>query len=205
MTEIRIYAEGGGDRKDTKATIRRGFGSFFSELRDDASRRRVRWRIVAMGPRNAAFEGWQMARDSHPDAVNVLLVDAEEAVTSEAWEHLHIRDGWPLKSVDGDCCHLMVQVMESWLIADADALARYYGQGFQRSALPANNNVEQVDKAQVSSALGRATRRTQKGEYHKIRHGGELLGLVDAATVRRKAPSCERLFATLRDVIAKAV
>ena len=205
MIEIRIYAEGGGDRKDTKATIRRGFGSFLSELRHQARRRRVRWQIVAMGSRDAAFDGWQIARRSHPDALNVLLVDAEEAVTGEAWEHLRDRDGWSLKRADGDCCHLMVQVMESWLIADAGALARYYGQGFQRSAMPADDDVEQVDKAQVSSALKRATRRTQKGEYHKIRHGGELLILVDAATVRGKAPSCERLFATLRDVIAKAV
>ena len=37
VNEIRIYAEGGGDGKDTKATIRCGFGEFLSGIRARSS------------------------------------------------------------------------------------------------------------------------------------------------------------------------
>jgi len=91
----------------------------------------------------------------------------------------------------------MVQMMESWLIADTEALKMFYGQGFNANAIPRHANVEQIAKAQVESALEAATRTTQAGNYHKIRHGPQILGLVDVERVRRAATHCERLFATV--------
>ena len=91
----------------------------------------------------------------------------------------------------------MVQMMEAWLVADVAALERFYGQGFRRNAIPARDDVENIDKADLDGALRNATRDTQKGEYHKTRHGARLLEELDAATVRSKAPHCERLFAML--------
>lgn len=40
--EIRIYIEGGGDSKDGKAEIRKGFGAFLVSLREMARKRRIR-------------------------------------------------------------------------------------------------------------------------------------------------------------------
>jgi len=45
--------------------------------------------------------------------------------------------------------------------------------------------------------LGQATQNTQKGEYHKVRHGPKILALVDVAKVRGKAKHCERMFTVL--------
>jgi len=91
--------------------------------------------------------------------------------------------------------------MEAWLIADPDALARFYGADFRRTAIPDNPNVEEIDKAQLLSDLKTATRDTTKGEYHKTRHAPQILGELDASQVRSAAPHCERLFSTLSGLI----
>lgn len=72
---------------------------------------------------------------------------------------------------------MMVQVMEAWLVADPDTLASFYGAGFRHNVIPKIDDVEQIDKARLESSLLRATADSKKGRYHKIRHGGPLLGL----------------------------
>jgi hypothetical protein len=158
----------------------------------------IGWRIIACGSRQQAFEDFQTALLSHPDAFNVLLVDSEAPVRSSPWQHLRQRDGWAQpRGTSDEQCHLMVQNMEAWLIADPAALEKFYDQGFNSNSLPANRDVEQIDKETLARALERATARTQKGAYHKIRHGPALLEHIHPAIVRAAAPSCERLFATL--------
>jgi hypothetical protein len=95
----------------------------------------------------------------------------------------------------------MVQTMETWIVADATSLVRYYGQGFNRNALPRALNLETVDKAAVENALNQATRNTQKGIYHKIRHASEILGMLQSEEVRKRCPGCERLFYALKCAI----
>ena len=92
----------------------------------------------------------------------------------------------------------MVQLMEAWFLADRDALRAYYGQGFHENRLKGDPaNVEQVTKDDVLNGLKRATEDTQKGKYHKVRHGRDLLARVDPDRVRKAAPHCDRLFREL--------
>jgi Domain of unknown function (DUF4276) len=91
----------------------------------------------------------------------------------------------------------MVCTVEAWLAADPEALAAYYGQGFRRNALPAQADVETVEKDALMSALNRATERTQKGRYRKIEHCSDLLKRLDSARVRSRARHCDLLFKTL--------
>ena len=196
--EIRIYIEGGGDGRETKARLRQGFSAFLSQLRERARDRSIRWEVVACGSRESTFRNYKTALDSHPDAFNVLLVDAEAPVISDRpWEHLHRRDNWDNPGVEDKHCHLMVQCMEAWLIADREAIRGYYGQHFQENALPNNPDVEAVDKDRLIDALQNATRNTTKGKYHKTRHGPEILERIRSEEVRSKSQYCERLFHTL--------
>lgn len=195
--EVRIYVEGGGDEKESKAAVRRGFGGFLIGLRDAAQDRRIRWHIVACGSRNATLDNFRTALRTHPDAFNVLLVDAEGPIACSPREHLRQRDGWELPDLPDDHFQLMVQMMEAWLIADPDTLAAHYGQGFNKRAIPRNPDVEQVDRPSIEHGLKAATRRTSKGEYHKIRHGPILLERIDPGKVRVAARHCERLFAVV--------
>lgn len=200
--EVRIYVEGGGDGKDTKARIREGFRSFLSQLVERARAKRIRWSIIACGGRSKAHHAFLIALKKHGNAFNVLLVDSEGPVDSTAWQHLNKRDHWQSAGADDACCHLMVQAMEAWIIADPEALGRFYGQGFNPNALPANRDVEAIDKATLDSALRRASRTTTKGEYHKIRHAAKILQALDPQKVQAAAPQCRRLFATLAERIA---
>jgi len=200
VSEIRIYVEGGGGGKENRAMIRRGLGEFLRELRDAARRYRIGWNIVASGTRNSTFEDFQTACRTHPDAFNVLLVDSEGPLESDPYLHLQHRNGWTI-DMPQERYHLMVQAMESWFIADIKTLQRFYGEFFNESALPRNPNVEEIEKAQLELSLINATRRTQKGPYHKVRHGSKLLALIDSERVRSRAKHCDRLFVTLAGVM----
>lgn len=197
LGEIRIYVEGGGDDRNTKADFRRAFGKFLISLRDVARSRTMRWSIIACGPRNAAFDNFKTALKVHPLAFNILVVDAEGPVATHPWAHLRQRDGWAVPDAPDEHCHLMVQVMEAWLIADMDALKLFYGRDFRGNRLPADPDVEAVDKTILEDSLKAATRDTTKGKYHKTRHAPKILEMLNVQTVRRKARHCGRLFDTL--------
>ncbi|HEX6750955.1 MAG TPA: DUF4276 family protein [Longimicrobium sp.] len=201
MTEIRLYIEGGGD-KEGKARLRQAFATFLGELNAQARSRRVRWQIILCGSRNQTYEDFLLALKTHPDAFNLLLVDAERPVEGSPRAHLQAPppgDEWDLSHVGDDQCQLMVQVMESWFLADSKVLADFYGQGFAGAALPKNQKVEQIEKSAIMAALAKATRATRKGEYHKMRHSPLLLERLDPAKVRARAPHCDRLWTTVQE------
>lgn len=198
VTEIRLYVEGGGTSQGDRA-LRAGLTRFLGPLHDVARRRGFGFQIVPCGNGNSAFEKFDNASRTTPETHHFLLVDAEEPVQSAPHEHLASRgrDPFPRGVLAEDRYHLMVLMMESWLVADPDALARFYGKDFQRSALPSPGDVERLSKQVIEDALKRATKGTQKGAYHKLHHGPELLGRLDSARVRKAAPHCDRLFTTL--------
>ena len=97
-----------------------------------------------------------------------------------------------------DRIHLMVQVMETWIVADPEALAA--GQHFHANVLPTHQNLEEICKTQIINALERATERTRKGRYDKVSHA-DLLARIDPEKVRQRCTHCARLFDTLRATI----
>ena len=175
MVKIKLYVEGGGVRKTTKSACRRGFQSFVEK---SGLKGRMP-EIIASGSRMNAYTRFAN-RSKNAANVNecaLLLVDAEAPVKkAEPWEHLKDRDGWDRpEGASDDQCHLMVQAMESWFLADRAALGEFYGQGFQANALPSNPQIEQVAKNDVVNGLNRASRNTTKGRYDKGRHSFEIL------------------------------
>lgn len=203
VKEIRIYVEGGGNDNDTKKRLRQGFSIFLKEVIDLARSQRIKWQIITCGSRNNAFKDFKNALTDYPDAFNVLLVDAEAPVNKTPWQHLKERDNWDKPEVDDTCCHLMVQMMEAWFLADVEALKRFYGQGFKENAIPKNPNVEKMNKTEIYLALQKATKDTSKGEYGKIQHGAKLLEQISTAKVRAASSNCDRLFTNLTVTIDK--
>ncbi len=195
--------EGGGDGKDSKAALRQGMEVFLAAIKDACRERNWHWRLVCCGSRNEAYKRFRNELTKRDAGIVVLLVDSEAPVDGEPAAHLTKRDVWDLHGIDEAVIHLMVQTMETWIVADRDALGGYYGQGFQENALPHRANLEEVSKDDIAEGLLRATERTQKGPYHKIRHARHLLQRIDPATVRQRCGHCERLFATLSDLIGQ--
>ena len=203
MSEIAVYMEGGGDSTGTKALLRQGISEFLRSLRDSACQKGLHWKVVLCGGRGATHEAFLNATKTSPGTFLVLLVDSEGPVASPLSPRTHLKqhDGWDLPAISERSIHLMIQTMEAWIIADTNAVAGYYGQYFLKKALPAADNLEGFEKARLENALKRATAKTQKKEYRKIRDAAALLRAIDPGIVRRRCPSCERLFAILSEAI----
>ena len=181
MVNVKLFVEGGGEHA---REFRSGLGKFIEKA--GAVGRMPR--IVACGRRDNAYDKF---RKAHGDGENaMLLVDAEEPVTAGgSWEHLKGRDNWDRPAgTTNQQCQLMVQVMETWFLADVNALESYYGQGFRRQALPQNPNIEDVPKLDLEIRLNQATRDTQKGPYSKGKHSFEILERLDPAKVAGASP-----------------
>ena len=204
MSSVAIYMEGGGDGNATKAALRQGMDTLLQPLKAAARAKALHWKLVPCGGRDEAFRRFQDAADNRGDAIVVLLVDAEGPVGGAPHSHLESRDGWGMDFADEDTIHLMAQVMETWIVADPDALSTYYGRNFNGNVLPRATNLEEVAKADVERVLNQATERTTKGRYHKIRHASALLQQIDVEKVKARCPHCARLFRTTARMIDAA-
>ena len=197
---VRIYVEGGGRQADVLRRCREGFRRFLDRAVPTAS---GRYKVIACGGREEAFEDFERAMQSHPADVCLLLVDSEGPVLAgvEARSYLATEAKWrPAGPVRPEQVHLMVQAMEAWFVADRQALAAFYGQGFAASSLPANSNPEEIPKADLERGLAAATRHANpKGPYHKTRHGFDLLANLDPLAVAR-CPNGKRFLTTLTDL-----
>ena len=196
----KLYVEGGGDGRALRQALREGFRAFF----ENAGLERLP-RVVACGSRRHAYDDFRAAiRLPSVDFV-ALLVDSEGPVSAATpWAHLKERDGWAQpEGTTEENAHLMVQVMESWFLADRDCLARHFGNGFRASALPAaQRDIEDVAKEDVGRALNESTRRSRKGRYAKGRDSFELLKQVDATKVIEASPHARQLVETLADAMS---
>jgi hypothetical protein len=203
MVNIKIYVEGGGDSSTGRIKCRQGFSKFFEK----AGLKGSMPRISACGSRKSAYDDFCTAlRAKKTDDYIILLVDSEGSIPEgcQLWNFFHDRagDNWD-KPADAknDNVHCMVQCMENWFLADKATLERYFGQGFNRHALPGRTDIENISKAQVYQCLKDATRLSvTKGEYDKGDHSFELLGLIDPELVINASPSAKRLIALLKQL-----
>ena len=199
--KVKIYVEGGGDRRDLKAKCRQGFRMFLQ----NAGVRDGGFSIHACGGRQAAYDDFCVAlKNAKDDEFIVLLVDSEAPVAqshSDApWSPLKARDNWdqPAQATD-DNAHLMVQCMEAWFIADRATLRAFFGQGFNENRLPANPNVEEIPKQDLYAGLNNASRNSQKGRYGKGRHSFDILSQINPTRVAAASHWAKRLIDTLRE------
>jgi len=188
---IRIYVEGGGGGRSSWRPLRAGFQKFLNPLR------RQQIQVILGGSKSETFKDFKRGLEQHPDAFNILLVDSDEVVALPRWEHLRRQDRWDIPNYPEEQCHLMVQATEAWLVADPDALAKYYGKGFRH---PKHDDVEALTKDQLFRSLALATKATKKEKYAKS-HCADLLSLLNQDRVRQRAHHCDLLFRTLESRI----
>ena len=192
---VKVYVEGGGDSKALKTACRQGFSTFIKKA-GLAGRMPS---IVACGSRAKTFDRFRKAVANKQTAL--LLVDGEGPVTETGpWQHLKRQDNWDRPKAATDLqCHLMVQVMESWFLADPDALKSFYGRDFREGSLPANRRIEEISKQDVERGLKHASRYTKKGDYYdnKAKHSFAILAVLNPAKVRCKSRYADRFLSEL--------
>ena len=203
--KVTVYVEGGGDSAQLKERCRKGFKDLLTKAGVDERLLKV----VSCGPRDRAFRSFRNAlRLRRADEYLILLVDSEELVAdanqpdvnpSGAWRHLARRDGDLGQRPPGandDQAQLMVTTMETWLIADRQALRAYFP-GINENALPPDSDLESRSKPDIERRFADATRPSSKGAYHKGKHSFDLLGRVDPAELMRRLPHFQRFVAAL--------
>lgn len=206
--EIKLYVEGGGKGSHKRATIKlqQGFDSFFGDLKAAAREKKISFKIIPAGNTQSTYDDFIFSVANSPQSFNLLLVDSDEAIAANQTARAFLQNKhkkWNLQTVADERCHLMVQIMESWFLADVDALKSFYGKEFKESAIPKNKNVEKIAKETVEKSLQTATAKTTKAEYHKIEHGAKILELINSQKVRAAAPHCEKLFAVIAETIGR--
>ncbi len=174
----KLYVEGGGDR-DLDRACREAFAKLFRS----AGIRRPPG-VVPCGPRSLAFRRFCVAL-TRGDHDPWLLVDAESPIAEGVtpWRHVAAReeDKWtcPAHATD-EHLHFMSVVMETWLVADPDALEKVFGAALDRGRLPKNPaSLEGRPRDRVEDDLKRATAGTKSGPYGKGTHSFKVLAHVD--------------------------
>ena len=191
-----LYVEGGGDGRSLRGRFREGWHEFLRSAGVDG-----RVKVVRGGGREQTYRRFATAVASAGfGGPALLLVDSEDPVAAEhsVWQHLAVRDGWTRPvGVGDDQAFLMVQVMETWFLADPGALRAYFGDGFRAKAIRAWPDLEGVPKETVFEALDDATGSCRQS-YAKGRVSFELLKRIDPARVEAACPHARALLDRLR-------
>ena len=195
MVRVRIFIEGGGTASDGVFT--EGWRKFF-----------VAAGLLGQMPRVVRGEGREQTFDKfktalqrrRPDELPILLVDSEGPVAAghSAWQHLRHQDNWeqPQGAAD-DSTYLMVQVMETWFLADREALRGFFGPQLNENHFREWPDLEEVHKDSALNALERATSNCQK-PYRKGKVSFELLGQIEPQRVAEACPHASQLLNYLR-------
>lgn len=203
---MKLFVEGGGDSNQLRTACREGFSKLITQAGVTK-----RPRIVACGSRRDAYESFLTEIASGQPAM--LLVDSEDVVLAAAqpksepenwrpWLHLKNRKGdeWELPAAATDFqCHLMVECMENWFLADRITLKTFFGHGFQENALPPPDKpIEENRKTAVYDCLKKASRNSKKGEYSKGEHSFKLLAQINPQLLVSASPWANRFITALK-------
>lgn len=181
---VKLYVEGGGESNGSlRDACRQGFRDFLLGCRLEGYMPKV----VACGKRSEAYKRFCKALKDGEAAF--LLVDSENVVPDgiSPWSR-------PLAATDKHC-HLMVQCMENWFLADQEALEGFFRNGFQPNRLPKAPGIESI--AEAEKYLKHATEKSQKGTYNKAKHAFSLLGCINPQKVMAVSPWAKRFVDTL--------
>ena len=198
---VKLYVEGGAqDSALDRSLCRQAFSKFFAAAGLEGKLPRT----VPCGGRKVAYDLFVTAVNNlKPNELPLLLVDSETAVQKgqTVWGHLKSRPGddWdkPEGAADNQA-FLMVQVMESWFIADRETLKSFFGVNFREHALPKWPHLEEVPKLSVYEALDKATAGCRPKQYAKGSLSFALLAKISPAKVEAASPHAKRLFECLR-------
>ena len=91
----------------------------------------------------------------------------------------------------------MVQLMETWFLADRAALKKHFGEQFKETALKQWPRLEDVPKATVLDSLKKATTNCSN-HYTKGKVSFELLKKINPTLVEASCPHAKALLDRLR-------
>lgn len=195
---IRIYIEGGGDGRILDTLFRQGWQRFFQAAGLSGHMPRV----VRGGGRAQTWDMFMTAVSNPPSGVvPLLLVDSEGPLSPghSVWDHLQSRDGWarPENAAEHQA-FLMVQLMETWFLADRELLRRYFGADLRENHFREWPDLESVPKDTILRSLEMATAGCGRKKYAKGQVSFEILRDLSPGLVEEKCPHARAFLHRLR-------
>jgi hypothetical protein len=195
--------EGASQNSDLHRTLcRKAFKEFFAA----AGLGGKLPRIIPCGGRQRAYDGFVTAtRSPQTDGLPLLLADSETAVQKgdSVWEHLKTSSGdkWEKpKAAKQDQAYLMVQVMETWFLADRETLKSFFGEHFRARAIRSWPHLEEIPKQTVLDALNQATAACGRKRYAKGDLSFALFSEISPKKVEDACPGAKVLLDRLRSL-----
>ncbi len=198
MVKAKIFIEGGSPGETSDAIFKQSWQKFFAA----AGLTRRMPGVVRGTNRDETFDKFKDALSRQNPRKKgfemlLLLVDSEGPVKEglSVWQHLADRDNWqrPPDAQDNSA-FLMVQFMETWFLADRDALRTVFKQDFNENPLSEWPDLESVPKDTVIAALRRAT----NGRYGKGDVSFKLLAETNPERVAAACSHANQLLTYLR-------
>ena len=196
---VYIEGEGGGGtvakHKHNDGEFRKAWKQFLQPLAERATSKGIS-KFQCIPGRGGATTEKQFANPlaGNAHALRILLIDSEGPVTdvSKPWEAIKLKR--PEWAGDKDC-YLMVQCLETWLLADRAGLQSHYNSPgkpcFREKKLKAWQDLESIAKKTLQAALEDATADCGKPYAHA--DGNLLIGKVDLQKLKELS-SVARLF-----------
>lgn len=195
---VRIFVEGGSSGPDSRQLAIQSRAAFRNLLEKCNLPGKIT-AITTCGSRGNAFRDFKNGlRVCKPGDRVVLLVDSEDPMDdiNQTWRHLKIQDNWdrPQNATDEQVL-MMTTCMETWIVADRNALREHYGANLRERSLPAPQQLESRNRRDIHEALIKATREC-KNAYQKGKRSFGILAELNPRELRKHLPSfvrCERL------------
>ena len=150
-------------------------------------------KVFPSGGRDSVFRDFKNnIRNAGTGIFIAMLIDSEAPVANIelTWEHLQKQDDWqkPSAATD-DQVFLMTTCMETWIVADREALRMCFGRNFNKNSLPSMHDLERRTPRDVLNSLRRAT----NNRYAKGEVSFDVIGKLNPDALERHLPSFCRM------------
>jgi len=122
------------------------------------------------------------------DEYPILLVDSEDPISSDRpWDHLCVRDRWdrPVGAED-EQAQMMATCMETWIMADHEALHKVFGSCLREGTLIPVNDLEERSRQELLESLKSATNNCGKNKgYDKGKRSFQILAELNTRSLEK--------------------
>ena len=172
---VTVFIEGSSN--DKNGNLRQGFGTLFEQKLKGRMPK-----IILGDDKHSTIRKFKGDKLSEKKLILIDL-DADEETRDTQLKELEL---------DKAQTFFMIQELEAWFISQSEVLDSYYD-------FDIKSKVSKKDPKTISNPsdlLAQLTKKTKKGEYHKVKHATDLLKKLNLATLEKSFEDVKKLIDT---------